>query len=237
METLNPWGWGGPRAHCPTSWVSTLILRLLQERRALTLLSPPPPAALKRRKQLRLHSWRAWSCERKVGVFPAHLQDWAPQGTPVPLCLAVPDCSGAAWAKPEGTQRAEPPRGLGGGRRGLGIVIFWGCWNFLKSFLSGVISKHWGSSGKTAFMKPLNRDVGTTSGILVPPNTRIPLRDMLFCSQTTERSYRGVLMQGSDHVEQLLTWTSGYWLKITGGLQHTLGLKYVLKWIKTLGKT
>lgn len=148
MEPLNPWGWGGPRAHCPTSWERAFIPRLLQERRAPAPLSPPPPAAFKRRKQLGPHSWMVWSCKREVGVSPAYRQDWAPQGTPVPLCLAVPDRSGAAQGEPGGSRQAKAPPGLGGGRRGLGSVIFiflfffFGCWNSPKPFLSDVTSKH-----------------------------------------------------------------------------------------------
>lgn len=120
MGTLNPWGWGGPRTQCPGSWVSALILGLLQEQRALSLLPPPLPAAFKTRKQLRLHSWRVWSCEGEVGVFPEFLQDWVPQGTLVPPCLAVLDHSGAAQA--QGEQRHIQGEMVQGGA--------WGLWFF-----------------------------------------------------------------------------------------------------------
>lgn len=186
MGTLNPWGWGGPRTQCPGSWVSALILGLLQEQRALALLPPPLPAAFKRRKQLRLHSWRVWSCEWEVGVFPEFLQDWVPQGTLVPPCLAMWDLSGAAQAKP-GTWGTEAPPGWDRRTRGLGDWHFFGCWNFPKSFLgeknSDVISKHWGPLRKAASMEPFNG------------HPEFPFRVMLLPSLTIKRRYRGALMQ------------------------------------------
>lgn len=215
METLNPWGWGGPRAHCPTSWVRALILRLLQERRALALLSPPPAAAFKRRKQLWVHSWRVWSCEWEVVVFPAHLQDWALQGAPMPLCLTMPDGNGVTQAKLGGTWGAEAPPGLGGGRRISGVIIFVDADIHPMSFLPGVISHHWCPSGREASMKPLDGQVGTTREVLVSPNTRISLWDMVFYSQNTQRSCGGTLMQSPGHMEQILTWISAYSLKMT----------------------
>lgn len=92
MKTLNPWGWGGPRAHCSTSWESAFILGLLQERRALALLSPPPPAAFKRRKQLWLHSWRVWSCKQARGrCVPSIPPGLGPSGY---CCAALPCLAG-----------------------------------------------------------------------------------------------------------------------------------------------
>lgn len=110
----------------PTVLVPALILGLLQEQRALSLLPPPLAAAFKRRKQLRLHSWRVWSCGWEVGVFPEFLQDWVPRGTLVPPCLALLDHSGAAQAKP-GARWTEALQGEMVERRGLGTVIFFGC--------------------------------------------------------------------------------------------------------------
>lgn len=124
METLNPWGWGGPRAHCPTSWVRALILRLLQERRALAPLSPPPAAAFKRRKQLWLHSWRVWSCEREVAVFPAYLQDGDPQGG---SGATLPRRARWHWGCPSQTGGWGTSR-VSWRKEDLGDCDFCGCW-------------------------------------------------------------------------------------------------------------
>lgn len=161
----------------------------------------------------------------------------------------LPRRAGSQWCCPSQARRHLTSWGTSRVRwwkEGLGDCDFFECWNSPKPFLPGVISKHWGPSGRAASLKPLDGEVGTTREVLVPPNTRIPPQDMVFCSQTIERSYGGALMQSSDHVEQILTWTYAYSLKMTCGLQHMLGLrymglsiglKYMLKWLETLDKT
>lgn len=163
METLNPWGWGGPRAHCSTSWESAFILGLLQERerKALALLSPPPPAAFKGRKQLWLHSWRVWSCKQARGrCVPRIPSGLGPSGyccAPLPCCAGLQwGCQGWArrhtmsWGSSRSRQQKEGLEGCGGFFAVVVVCLFFFFFFFNVVFppflLSALPCKDWNSS-------------------------------------------------------------------------------------------
>lgn len=188
MGTLNPWGWGGPRTHCPSSWVSALIWGYYRSRGHCHCCLLPCQLHLKEESNdscilegCDLVNERE-VCSQNFSRIGSLRGLWCHLSLPCWILLGLPKPSQAH-------DELNTPPGWDGRKRGLGVVIFFGCWNFLKTFLSDVISKHWDSLGRAASMEPFNG------------HPEFPSQDVLFPSLTTKRSYRGALKQGPDHLK------------------------------------